>query len=62
MKDYVANVVFGLNENVRVGVVDYSYSASIVIGLTPVSDPESLATRIRSIAYTEGGTTLLQEL
>ena len=56
MKDYVANVVLGLNENVRVGVVRYSSSASIVIGLTPVSDPESLAARIRSIVYTKGGT------
>ena len=56
MKTYVANVIRGLNENVRVGIVRYSSSASIILSLTPVSDPESLASTVESIYYTMGGT------
>lgn len=56
MKTYVANVIRGLNENVRVGIVRYSSSASIILGLTPVTDPESLASTVEGIYYTTGGT------
>lgn len=56
MKTYVANVIRGLNENVRVGVVRYSDSADIVLSLTPVTDPESLASTVGGIHYTQGGT------
>ena len=56
MKTYVANVTRGLNENVRVGIVRYSSSADIILSLTPVTDSESLASTIESIAYISGGT------
>lgn len=56
MTNFVANIVLGFSQNVHVGVVRYSSSASVIQRLTQVTNPGILAQFVRSIAYTGGGT------
>ncbi len=56
MKVYVANIVRGFDEMVRVGVVTYSNSAWVSIPLTSAVNPMSIASSILQIVYTSGGT------
>lgn len=58
MKGFVANVILSLNatEESRIGVINFSNSAKLVIHLTAARDLNGLANQVRGIAYIGGGT------
>ena len=59
MKDFVANMLSNFTigpDDTRVGVIRFAASPSIVIPLGSINTYSQLATAIRGISYTRGGT------
>ena len=59
MKDFVANMLSNFTigpDDTRVGVIRFASSPSIVIPLGSINTYSQLATAVRSITYTAGGT------
>ena len=58
MKDFVADVLvtFNVTQNSRIGIITFDSFPTTIVPLSPVSDANGLATTVRGISYSGGGT------